>query len=95
MLKRFVNVKDEEVGAVLLAFTYFFTLMCGYAILRPLRDAMAIEGGVKKVPWLITAGFGVMLLVVPIFSGLVSHWPRRRVIPLVYRFFLLNLLTFF
>ncbi|HEX8824846.1 MAG TPA: MFS transporter [Archangium sp.] len=95
MLKRFVNVKDEEVGSVLLSFAYFFTLMCGYAILKPLRDAMAIEGGVKKVPWLITAGFVVMLLVVPLFSALVSRWPRRRVIPLVYRFFLLNLLAFF
>jgi len=95
MLERFVNVKDEEVGSVLLSFTYFFTLMCGYSILRPLRDAMAIEGGVKKVPWLITAGFVVMLVAVPLFSGLVSHWPRRRVIPFVYRFFLLNLLGFF
>ncbi|MCY1073702.1 NTP/NDP exchange transporter [Archangium lansingense] len=95
MLKRFVNVKDEEVGSVLLSFLYFFTLMCGYAILKPLRDAMAIEGGVKKVPWLITAGFGVMLLAVPVFSALVSRWPRRRVIPLVYRFFLFNLLGFF
>ncbi|HYO59822.1 MFS transporter [Archangium sp.] len=95
MLKRFVDVKDEEVAAVLLSFVYFFTLMSGYAILKPLRDAMAIEGGVKKVPWLITIGFGVMLVAVPAFSALVSRWPRRRVIPLVYRFFLLNLLGFF
>jgi AAA family ATP:ADP antiporter len=95
MLKRFVDVKDEEVGAVLLSFLYFFSVMCGYAILKPLRDALAIEGGVKKVSWLITAGFGVMLVVVPLFSALVSRWPRGRVIPFVYRFFLLNLLAFF
>lgn len=95
MLKRFVNVKDEEVGAVLLSFVYFFTLMCGYAILRPLRDEMATAGGVRDVPWLFTATFVVMLVAVPVFSALVSRWPRRRVIPLVYRFFLLNLLAFF
>ncbi|WP_309888970.1 MFS transporter [Archangium sp.] len=95
MLERFVNVKDEEVGAVLLSFVYFFTLMCGYAILRPLRDEMATAGGVRDVPWLFTATFVVMLVAVPVFSGLVSRWPRQRVIPLVYRFFLLNLLAFF
>ncbi|WNG33037.1 MFS transporter [Archangium violaceum] len=95
MLKRFVNVKDEEAGPVLLSFVYFFTLMCGYAILKPLRDEMATAGGVKNVPWLFTATFGVMLVAVPAFSALVSRWPRQRVIPLVYRFFLLNLLAFF
>ncbi len=95
MLKRFVNVKDEEVGSVLLAFVYFFTLMCGYAILKPLRDEMATAKGVKNVSWLFTATFVVMLVAVPAFSALVARWPRQRVIPLVYRFFLVNLLAFF
>src|SRR6187397_572422 len=95
MLKRFVNVKDEEVGPVLVSFLYFFTLMCGYAILKPLRDEMATAKGVQGVPWLFTATFLVMLVAVPVFSALVSRWPRRRVLPLVYRFFLLHLLIFF
>jgi AAA family ATP:ADP antiporter len=95
MLKKFVDVKDEEVGSVLLSFAYFFTLMCGYAILKPLRDEMATAGGVRDVPWLFTASFGVMLVAVPAFSALVSRWPRQRVLPLVYRFFLVNLLAFF
>ncbi|HLM47328.1 MAG TPA: MFS transporter [Myxococcaceae bacterium] len=95
MLKKFVNVKDGEVGSVLLACVYFFTLMCGYAILKPLRDEMATAGGVKNVSWLFTATFVVMLVAVPAFSALVARWPRQRVIPLVYRFFLLNLLGFF
>jgi len=95
MLKKFVNVKDEEVGPVLLSFLYFFTLMCGYAILKPLRDEMATAKGVRDVPWLFTAAFLVMLVAVPAFSALVSRWPRRRVLPFVYRFFLLHLLAFF
>jgi AAA family ATP:ADP antiporter len=32
---------------------------------------------------------------VPVYSALVARWPRKRVIPAVYRFFLLNLLGFF
>ena len=95
MLKRFVNVKDEEVGLVLVSFFYFFTLMCGYAILKPLRDEMATAKGVRGVPWLFTVTFLVMLVAVPAFSALVSRWPRQQVLPFVYRFFLLHLLAFF
>ena len=95
MLKRLVDVKDGETGSVLLSFVYFFSLMCGYAILKPLRDQMATAKGVRDVPWLFTATFGVMLVAVPAFSALMARWPRQRVLPLVYRFFLLNLLGFF
>ncbi|NTX09953.1 MFS transporter [Myxococcus sp. CA051A] len=95
MLKRFVDVRDEEVRAVLGSFVYFFTLMCGYAILRPIRNEMGTAGSVKGLPWLFTATFIVMLLAVPAFSALVARWPRRVVLPRIYRFFLVSLLAFF
>ncbi|NMO19700.1 MFS transporter [Pyxidicoccus fallax] len=95
MLKRFMDVRDEEVGAVLWSFLYFFTLMCGYAILRPIRTELGTAGSVKDLPELYTATFLVMLAVVPAFSALVARWPRRVVIPRVYRFFLLCLLAMF
>lgn len=95
MLRRFVDVREEEVGAVLWSFLYFFTLMGGYFILKPLRDAMGTAGGVKQLKWLFTATFGVMLVAVPLFAAMVARWPRRRVIPFIYRLFLLQLLAFF
>lgn len=95
MLKRFVDVRDEEVAAVLWSFVYFFTLMCGYAILRPIRNEMGTAGSVKGLDWLFTATFLVMLAAVPAYSALVSRWPRRVVIPRIYRFFLVNLVGFF
>jgi AAA family ATP:ADP antiporter len=90
-----VDVREEEAGAVLWSFFYFFTLMCGYFILKPLRDEMGTASGVKDLKVLWTATFGVMLVAVPMFAALVARWPRKRVIPLVYRLFLLNLLVFF
>jgi AAA family ATP:ADP antiporter len=95
MLKRFMDVRDEEVQAVLWSFLYFFTLMCGYAILRPIRTELGTAGSVKDLPELYTATFLVMLAVVPAFSALVARWPRRVVIPRVYRFFLLCLVALF
>jgi AAA family ATP:ADP antiporter len=83
-----------ERPAVFWAFLYFFSVLCGYYILRPLRDEMGIVGGVKNLPWQFTATFVVMLLAVPLYSAVVARFPRRKIIPVVYRFFALNLLAF-
>jgi AAA family ATP:ADP antiporter len=83
-----------ERPAVLWAFFYFFAVLCGYYILRPLRDEMGIVGGVKNLPWQFTATFVVMLLAVPFYSAVVARFPRRTIIPVVYRFFAINLLAF-
>ena len=94
-LERAVNVRDEEVAALLWSFAYFFCLLTGYYILRPLRDEMGIAGGVENLQWLFTGTFVAMLLAVPAFGAVVARFPRRRFVPLVYRFFILNLLIFF
>jgi AAA family ATP:ADP antiporter len=87
-------VLPEERPAVAWAFAHFFLILCGYYMLRPLRDEMGILGGVKNLPWMFTATFVVMLLVVPLYSAVVARFPRRRIIPIVYRFCEVNLLAF-
>lgn len=56
---------------------------------------MGIERGWEKLPWLMTGTLLAMLVANPAFSALVSRFPRRRFIPLTYRFFALNLLVFY
>ena len=92
--RRFAAIPPAERPAVIWAFLYFFAILCGYYMLRPLRDEMGIVGGVKKLPWLFTATFVVMLVVVPLYSAVVSRFPRKKIIPIVYRFCALNLLAF-
>ncbi|KYF74901.1 MFS transporter, partial [Sorangium cellulosum] len=89
------DVKDGEVPALLWSFGYFFCVLCSYYVLRPVREEMGISGGMDRLPWLFTAVFASMLAAVPAFSALVSRVPRRRFIPIVYRFFASNLLVFF
>jgi len=91
---RFASILPAERPAVAWAFLYFFSVLCGYYILRPLRDEMGIIGGVKNLPWQFTATFVVMLLAVPLYSAVVARVPRRTIIPIVYRFCALNLLAF-
>ena len=87
-------MRPEEVRALLWSFAYFFFLLAAYYVLRPVRDEMGIAGGVKNLPWLFTATFIVMLTVVPVFGAMVARIPRRRFIPLVYHFFVANILIF-
>jgi AAA family ATP:ADP antiporter len=82
------------VRALLWSFAYFFFLLAAYYVLRPVRDEMGIAGGVRNLPWLFTATFVVMLAVVPVFGAMVARIPRRRFIPLVYHFFVANILIF-
>jgi AAA family ATP:ADP antiporter len=93
-LARVVAARPEEVRALLWSFAYFFCLLAGYYLLRPLRDEMGIAGGVRNLPWLFTATFFVMLAVVPVFGAVVARLPRRRFIPLVYHFFVANIAIF-
>jgi AAA family ATP:ADP antiporter len=93
-LARVVAVRPGEVQALLWSFAYFFCLLAGYYILRPLRDEMGIAGGVRNLQWLFTATFIVMLAAVPVFGAVVARLPRRRFIPLVYHFFAVNIAIF-
>jgi ATP:ADP antiporter, AAA family len=92
--ERWAQVKPGEGRAVVLSFLYFFFLLAGYYVLRPLRDEMGIAGGIRNLPWLFTATFVVMLIAVPIYGAIVARLPRRRFVPLVYHFFVVNLAVF-
>jgi AAA family ATP:ADP antiporter len=76
------------------SFAYFFMLLAGYYVLRPLRDQMGIAGGVKALPWMFTATFVTLLVVQPIYGALVKKLPRRWFIAIVYQFFVANLGVF-
>ncbi|WP_175253295.1 NTP/NDP exchange transporter [Pseudomonas sp. BMW13] len=93
-LARAVNAECGELPAVLAGFALFFCLFAGYFMLRPIREAMGITGGVSNLQWLFSATFVVMLLAVPLFAWLNSKVPRIQFIDWVYGFFCLNLLAF-
>ena len=94
MLNRLIKVERHEIAALAWAFAYFFFLLSSYYVLRPVRDEMGVQSGVKSLPWLFTAIFITMLLVVPAFGALTARVPRRKLIPAIYVFFIVNLLVF-
>ncbi len=95
LLNRLARVQPGEWAAVLWSFAYFFCLLCGYYVLRPVRDEMGIQAGVGNLPWLFTATFFAMLAAAPLFGWVSSRFPRRQFLPFVYLFFVANLLLFY
>lgn len=92
---RLTGARPEESRLVLLSALYFFFILSAYYVIRPIREEMAVAGGVENIPWLFTGTLTAMLLVHPIFAAVVSRWTRRRFVTLTYRFFMLNLLVYF
>ena len=94
-LTQLAAVEPGEMQALFWSFTYFFALLCSYYIIRPMRDAMGIAGGVDKLQWMFTGTFLVMLASVPLFGWVAKRFPVRRFLPYVYYFFIANLILFF
>ncbi len=77
-------MKPGEGLTLALSALYFFTLLAGYSILRPVREAMGLSGGADKLPLLFTGTMIGMILVNPAFAWLVTRVRRRVFIPAVY-----------
>ena len=93
LLEKLVRVEHGEWPRLAIAFFYFFFLLGGYFMLRPLRGTVAANNS-DILHWLYTATFVTMLLIVPVFGFLVSRFRRGQFIPGIYLFFIVNLLLF-
>jgi ATP:ADP antiporter, AAA family len=94
LLCRIIEVRREELPALLWCWLYIFAVLSSYYIMRPIRDEMGVAGGVNNLPWLFTGTLVGMVAVNLPFAWLVKNLPRSRFIPLTYRFFAANIVLF-
>ncbi len=92
-LERLVTVEHGEWPRLALAFFYFFFLLGGYFMLRPVRGTIAANDS-DILHLLYTATFLTMLAIVPAFGFLVARFRRGQFVPAIYAFFALHLLLF-
>ena len=88
------GVEPQEWPAVILAFFYFCFVLAAYYVLRPVREQLSAAVGVQALLPFYSATFVVTLVLTPVYGWLVAHFPRKRFVPLVYLFFIANLLAF-
>ncbi len=87
-------VKPGERLLLALSFAYFFFLLAGYFVLRPIREQMGVAVGVDNYKWLYLGTLVTMLSVQPIYGAIVSRYTRRVFLPYIYAFFTSMILLF-
>ncbi len=95
LLRKAVDVRPNEVHALLLAAFFNFVILGSYYVIRPIRDDIAAASGVENLTWMFTGTLVVTLLANTAFSAIVARMPRRKFLPIGYRFFIANLLIFY
>lgn len=94
VLQRFLNIRREEVGPLLMAVLYMFCILTALMVLRPTRDALGMQRGIDQVRWLFMLTLVLTLVVNPLFGWLVGRFRRLVFISATHAFFALNLLLF-
>lgn len=94
LLKKIVDVRADEIRALWLGFLFFFVVLAGYYVIRPIRDNIGAQQ-FENLWWMFSVVLVAMIVANALFSMIVARMSRRRFIPIAYRFFILNLLIFF
>jgi AAA family ATP:ADP antiporter len=87
-LRRLANVERGELPAVLCSFLFFFCVLAAYYTIRPVREEMAVTVGREWLQTLFVIVLVVMVAAVPLFGWVVSRLEKRRIVPVVYLFFI-------
>ncbi len=95
LLTKLVDVKPEEIRALWLGFVFNFLVLGSYYVIKPVRDDIGAHNGVQNLWWMFTGTLLVALVANTAFSAIVARMSRRQFIPIVYRFFILNLAIFY
>lgn len=94
VLRKVVDVREDEMSALFWATAYGFLIQFSYYILRPVRDEIsAADRGSLQLLW--TAVFFAMMIAVPLYSWIASRFPRGVFVPIANRFFIANLVAFY
>lgn len=93
-IARALKIRPGEGGAVVLSGLFFFLLLFGYFLIRPVREAMGVQRSMDDLRWLFITTCGVSLLVTLAFGSVVSLTDRSRFIPIATRVIIACLLGF-
>jgi AAA family ATP:ADP antiporter len=95
-LRLFTDVKAGESKTVLLLALNVFMLLMAYYFIKPVREALILEGGGAEWKAYTAAAQAVLLLgAVRVYGSLASRYPRRRLINVVTTFFAASFGVFF
>jgi AAA family ATP:ADP antiporter len=94
-MKTATKIEANEIRAALLSFSFIFTLMASYYILRPIRDAMSSNWTDAELSTLYTGTFIFSTIAVVIYGQACSRIKIGHVVPGVYALFAVSFVGFY
>jgi len=96
-LALFTDVRAGEGPRLLLLTANVFLILTAYYVMKPAREALILAqpGGAEIKSYALAAQAALLVVLVPLYSGLATRLPRRRLINLVTSFFVLCLPVFY
>lgn len=95
IINRVGNVRAGEWPALGWSAMLFFLILCGYYLVRPVRDAVAAEFSRQELGNLFWITLGATLIANPILAILAIKVPRRVLVPIAYTAFVMLLTAVF
>ncbi|HJS21601.1 MAG TPA: MFS transporter [Steroidobacteraceae bacterium] len=93
LLQRVARVEADEARPVAVAFLLFFCVLCGYFMLRPVRETIGTVLGEGEVENLFAMTFFASVAVIPLYGFACARLPRAVVLASVYAIFGVSLLV--
>jgi AAA family ATP:ADP antiporter len=96
-LHLFTEVRGGEGVQLLLLTLNAFLMLAAYYVMKPVRQALILDhpGGAELQSYAYAAQAVLLLILVPLYSGLATRLPRRRLINVVTVFFIAWLPAFY
>lgn len=94
-LYKIFSLKQGELKLLVYSTLFMFAIFASYAILRPIRDALGLEGHQEELKWLFLGTFIVTIfcsILAMVLSGMVK---RVKYINFIFLFFTFNLVLFY
>jgi AAA family ATP:ADP antiporter len=95
LMRSAVKVEPNEIKAVFLSFSFVFTLMASYYILRPIRDAMSSNWTDAELSTLFTITFILSAAAVAVYGAACARIRIGRLVPGIYGLFALSFIGFY
>lgn len=93
-LQRAFDLRPGEPVLALQSALLFYLILSAYYVLRPLREEFGLAAGVENLPRMYLGTLAGTVVLAPCFGWLVRRYRREVFLPVVYRFFAVNLLVF-
>jgi len=94
LIRKVVDIKHDELVAVLWSWLCFFSLLSAHYILKPIRDEIGVAQGLTNMVWMFSGTLILLMLANSSFAALVVRMTPVGFISTTFRFFMVNVLIF-